>query len=238
VYYFKGYFAVADKIGEEVDFCVPSGNFGNVCAGHIAKQMGLPIRRLIVATNENDILHEFFKTGKYAPRSDKDTFETSSPSMDISKASNLERFVFDLLERDSQKLKTLWKTIESGGEFTLDEKTIELMQKKYGFISSKSTHEDRIAAIGEVHSRYGLFIDTHTADAYTVAQKLRDRATKTVVMETALAAKFEENVKCATNGKRPPVPKHLENLANLPQRFVEIEPNLQVLMKIIEENAI
>jgi len=238
VYYFKGYFAVVEKIGEEIDFCVPSGNFGNVCAGHIARKMGLPIRRLIVATNENDVLNEFFKTGKYAPRSDKETFETSSPSMDISKASNLERFVFDLLERDKQKLKNLWETIENGGEFTLDNKIRKQMHEKYGFISSKSTHDDRMAAIRDAYFRYGLFIDTHTADAFTVAQRLRNSAIKTVIMETALAAKFEENVRYATSGKRPPVPKHLENLADLPQRVVKIEPNLQVLMKIIVENAI
>jgi len=238
VYYFKGYFAVASEVGEEVDFCVPSGNFGNICAGHIAKQMGLPIYRLIVATNENDVLHEFFETGKYAPRSDKDTFETSSPSMDISKASNLERFAFDLLERSSSKLKTMWETIENGGEFTLGAKTQKQMLEIYGFISMKSTHEDRMAAIRDAYFRYGIFIDTHTADAYTVAQKLRNSATKTIIMETALAAKFEESVRYATSGKTPPIPEHLQNLASLPKKYIEISPDLKTLTEIIEEKAI
>ena len=95
VYYFAGYFQVTQRNGDLVDFSVPSGNFGNVCAGHVARSMGLPIRRLIVATNENDVLDEFFKTGIYQVRDAAHTHETSSPSMDISKASNFERFVFD-----------------------------------------------------------------------------------------------------------------------------------------------
>ncbi|MCC9396363.1 threonine synthase, partial [Enterobacter hormaechei subsp. steigerwaltii] len=102
-----GYFKATQSNDEQVSFCVPSGNFGNVCAGHIAKQMGLPIRRLIVATNENDVLDEFFKTGAYRPRNSAHTYVTSSPSMDISKASNFERFVFDLMDRDPQEINTL-----------------------------------------------------------------------------------------------------------------------------------
>ncbi|MCL1945544.1 MAG: threonine synthase [Chitinivibrionia bacterium] len=237
VYYFKGYFAVAENIDEEVDFCVPSGNFGNICAGHIAKQMGLPINRLIVATNENDVLDEFFRTGKYAPRTDEDTIQTSSPSMDISKASNLERFVFDLLDRKSEKLKILWETVENGGDFSIDAKTLKIMQEKYGFISSKSTHPERITAIRDMYFRHGIFIDTHTADGFVVAQKLRNSATKTIVLETALAAKFEENVRDAT-GKKPPIPKHLQEIETLPAKVREIDANLQTLKNYIEKNAI
>ena len=237
VYYFKGYFAVAERIDEEVDFCVPSGNFGNVCAGHIAKQMGLPINRLIVATNENDVLDEFFRTGKYAPRCDEDTFQTSSPSMDISKASNLERFIFDLLDRKAEKLKILWEAVENGGDFSLDAKTVKNMSKKYGFVSSKSTHAERITAIHNMYFRHGIFIDTHTADGFVVAQKLRDNTIKTIILETALAAKFEETVQDAT-GKKPPIPKHLENIENLPVRVKEIDADLRVLKNYIERNAI
>ena len=114
VYYFAGYFRATASNSEEVSFCVPSGNFGNICAGHIAKQMGLPIRRLMVATNENDVLDEFFRTGRYRPRSAAKTYVTSSPSMDISKASNFERFVFDLLGRDSVQVASLWQQVASG----------------------------------------------------------------------------------------------------------------------------
>lgn len=238
VYYFKGYFAVVgENIGEEIDFCVPSGNFGNVCAGHIAKQMGLPIRRLIVATNENDVLDEFFKTGKYAPRLDKDTHQTSSPSMDISKASNLERFVFDLLGRSPEKLRNLWEIIEKNGNFSLDAELKKEMKNKYELVSGKSTHEDRIKTIRDIYFRFGIFIDTHTADGVFVAEKLRDSAVKTIVMETAAPAKFEENVVEAT-GKKPPRPKNLENIENLPTKLETIEPNIKVLMNYIERNAL
>ena len=122
VYYFKAYFAATkdnQKAGDDqqVSFAVPSGNFGNVCAGHIARQMGLPIKKLIVATNENDVLDEFFQTGVYRPRAD--TLHTSSPSMDISKASNFERFIFDLVGRDAQKIRALWREVEAGRSFDL-----------------------------------------------------------------------------------------------------------------------
>ncbi len=105
VYYFRGYLAVTKAHGEPVDFAVPSGNFGNILAGHVAREMGLPIRRLILATNENDVLDEFFRTGRYRPRRTAETHATSSPSMDISKASNFERYVFDMVGRDPAVLR-------------------------------------------------------------------------------------------------------------------------------------
>ncbi len=100
VYYFKGYLAVAKDVGQPVSFAVPSGNFGNIFAGHIARQMGLPIRNLILATNENDVLDEFFRSGRYRVRKAAEVRHTSSPSMDISKASNFERFIYDLTGKD------------------------------------------------------------------------------------------------------------------------------------------
>ncbi|MDR0304230.1 MAG: threonine synthase [Chitinispirillales bacterium] len=237
VYYFKGYFAAADETGETVDFCVPCGNFGNICAGHIAKQMGLPIGRLIVATNENDVLDEFFSTGKYAPRNESQTIATSSPSMDISKASNLERFVFDSLDRSPKKLKELWKKIDDGGSFVLEPESLEEIRKKYGFVSGKSTHADRISAISEVYSKFGICIDTHTADSFTVAQKMRNASIKTIVLETASAVKFEESFFEATSVKLLR-PNQFENIENLPQRLQTIEPNLQILKNYIEKNAL
>ena len=120
VYYFAGYFQATRNDSEQVDFTVPSGNFGNICAGHVARQMGLPIGQLVVATNENDVLDEFFRTGVYRVRGSADTHETSSPSMDISKASNFERFVFDLLGRDGARTKALFAdAIAKEGGFTL-----------------------------------------------------------------------------------------------------------------------
>src|SRR6266849_4679914 len=112
VYYFKAYFAVTRRDGEPVSFSVPSGNFGNVYAGHVARQMGLPIRKLVVATNENDVLDEFFRTGRYRVRKAAEIHATSSPSMDISKSSNFERYAYDLVVGDAQALRELWQTLE------------------------------------------------------------------------------------------------------------------------------
>ena len=119
VYYFAGYFAATRGNAEQVDFAVPSGNFGNILAGHVAREMGLPIRRLILATNENDVLDEFFRTGRYRPRTSAETHATSSPSMDISKASNFERFVFDAVGRDPAILRALWTQLRTTGGFDL-----------------------------------------------------------------------------------------------------------------------
>jgi len=119
VYYFKGYFAVARAVGDPVDFAVPSGNFGNILAGHVAKSMGLPIRRLVLATNENDVLDEFFRSLRYRPRGTAETHATSSPSMDISKASNFERYVFDVVGRDPAVVRALWQRLDRDGGFDL-----------------------------------------------------------------------------------------------------------------------
>lgn len=236
VYYFKGYLAVADYVGEPVDFTVPSGNFGNICAGHIARSMGLPIRRLVVSTNENDVLDEFFKTGNYRPRTDAETVQTSSPSMDISKASNLERFVFDLIGRDATKLAEMWKEVETGKGFSLDEATFALMKDKYGFISATSTHKERIEAITEVYKLYGVQIDTHTADGYKAAKECLEPNIKMVITETALAAKFEGSIKEAL-GFLPKRPEHLKNIEDLAQRSVTIEVDEEKLKRYIVENV-
>jgi len=235
VYYVRGYLSVATTVGDPVDFTVPSGNFGNVCAGHIARQMGVPIRRLVVATNENDVLDEFFKTGAYIPRPDEKVFQTSSPSMDISKASNLERFVFDLVERDSDKLAAMWKDVESGKGFTLDAETKERMQKEYGFISGRSTHNERLKAIKQVFDIYGIEIDTHTADGYHTAMQHRDSNVPMVITETALACKFRESIVEAL-GQEPHRPEHLKGIEELPQRSFEVAADAEALKSFIKEH--
>ncbi|GAA5783920.1 threonine synthase [Chitiniphilus shinanonensis] len=236
VYYFKGYFAVAGEVGEPVDFCVPSGNFGNVCAGHIARQMGLPIRRLIVATNENDVLDEFFKTGGYHPRGLDRTYETSSPSMDITKASNLERFVFDLLGRDAAKLAELWRGVDKNQGFDLDPATFARMRDEYGFRSEKSSHADRIANIREVFERYGLQIDPHTADGYKAAKAHREPGVPMVILETALPAKFEDTMREALN-QAPQRPADLQGLEAQPQRFDVLEADAEALKRYVAERV-
>ena len=216
VYYFKGYFAVTTSNGEKVSFSVPSGNFGNVCAGHIARMMGLPIEQLVVATNENDVLDEFFKTGVYRPRGSANTYQTSSPSMDISKASNFERFIFDLVGRDSAKVRELWASVDQGGAFDIH----ALMAKvaEYGFVSGSSNHQQRMQTIRDTHKKYAVSIDTHTADGLNVALEKRDPKVPMLVLETALPAKFEDAMVEAL-GVVPERPRALIGIEALPQRF-------------------
>jgi threonine synthase len=202
-----------------VSFAVPSGNFGNVCAGHVARMMGLPIAQLVVATNENDVLDEFFRTGVYRVRGSADTFETSSPSMDISKASNFERFVFDLLGRDGSRVKALFgEALSREGRFDLSaDPLFARAASHYGFVSGKSTHADRLATIRATFSQHGFIIDTHTADALKVALELRSMDTAMVVLETALPIKFAATIVEAL-GCEPERPAGFEGIEALPKR--------------------
>ena len=234
VYYFAGYFNATSSNDEKVSFCVPSGNFGNVCAGHIARQMGLPIHRLIVATNENDVLDEFFKTGAYRPRNSEHTHVTSSPSMDISKASNFERFVFDLMDRDADEIKTLWAEVGSGKGFNL-EFMLTKVHQQYGFVSGKSTHANRLATIKQVYEQDHELIDPHTADGIKVAREVREAGETIVCLETALAAKFEATIHEAVGEVAIPRPAALEGLENLPQRVRVVPNNATTVKDIIKE---
>lgn len=217
VYYFAGYFQATKSNDERVSFAVPSGNFGNVCAGHVARMMGLPIGRLIVATNENDVLDEFFRTGRYRVRGAAETHETSSPSMDISKASNFERFVCDLLERDTARTRELFgPTLARDRGFALDAAT-HARCAAFGFVSGRSAHADRVATIRATWQRHGDLIDPHTADAVHVAQALRQAGEAVIVLETALPVKFAETIVEAI-GREPPRPPALAGLEDLPRR--------------------
>ncbi len=222
VYYFAGYFYATKSNAEKVSFCVPSGNFGNVCAGHVARMMGLPIERLVVATNENDVLDEFFRTGVYRPRGSAETHETSSPSMDISKASNFERFVFDLLGRDGARVKALFKdALERDGRFEISAAEKAAIAA-YGFVSGASSHADRLATIRATQEQYGVIVDTHTADGLKVAQDWRQDGVPMLVLETALPAKFAATIVEAL-GEEPPRPAHLQGIEALPKR-VQLMP--------------
>ena len=233
-YYFAGYFRATDNNRQEVSFCVPSGNFGNVCAGHIAKQMGLPIRRLIVATNENDVLDQFFKTGEYRPRNTEHTYVTSSPSMDISKASNFERFVFDLMARDSDEINALWAEVGAGKGFSLAHKLSEI-REKYGFVSGRSLHKDRLATIRQVYETDSELIDPHTADGVKVAREVREDGEIIVCLETALAAKFDATIREAVGDVAIPRPAKLNGLEDLPQRVQVVPNNADIVKSIIRE---
>ena len=232
VYYFAGYFKATEGNDETVSFCVPSGNFGNVCAGHIAKQMGLPIRRLMVATNENDVLDEFFKTGSYRPRTAAHTHVTSSPSMDISKASNFERFIFDLTGRDAAEIETLWAEVGAGKGFNLAF-ALDKIRNEYGFVSGKSLHRDRLAVIKQVYEQDGELIDPHTADGVKVARELREAGETVVCLETALAAKFADTIREAVGDVDIPRPAKLQGLEDLPQKVQNVPNQAEAVKEII-----
>jgi len=234
VYYFAGYFQATSSEGEAVDFAVPTGNFGNICAGHVARTMGLPIRRLVLATNENDVLDEFFRTGTYRVRGAAETHETSSPSMDISKASNFERFVFDALGRDAARTRALFAEVETQRAFTLTAAERERVAA-FGFVSGRSTGADRLAVIRDVHARTGEVIDPHTADALKVARERRDPATPMIVLETALAAKFNATIRAAI-GSDAPRPARLAGLEALPQRVAAMPADVERLKALIADN--
>jgi len=223
VYYFAGYFQATQDDSQKLSFTVPSGNFGNVCAGHVARMMGLPIDKLVVATNENDVLDEFFRTGVYRVRASADTHETSSPSMDISKASNFERFVFDLLGRDGARTAELFgPQLAQNGRFDLStDPAFAEAATRYGFVSGKSTHADRLATIRDCWSRHGLMIDTHTADGVKVAREHLRPGVPMVVLETALPIKFAGTIVEAL-GREPERPGKFVGIEDLPKRVKDM----------------
>ena len=243
VYYFAGYFQATGSNAEKVNFTVPSGNFGNVCAGHVARMMGLPIDKLIVATNENDVLDEFFRTGVYRVRGTADTHETSSPSMDISKASNFERFVFDLLGRDAAKTKDLFTTqLAKSGQFDLSQDpAFKDAASKYGFLSGKSTHADRLNTIRSTYQDHAVMIDTHTADGLKVAREIMSarkvsKDVAMIVLETALPIKFAATIVEAL-GTEPVRPAKFEGIEALPKRVVNMPADVAQLKAFIAKQC-
>jgi len=238
VYYFHGWRLATEGAADpmaQVSFAVPSGNFGNILAGHVARSMGLPIRRLVLATNENNVLEEFFRTGIYRPRASSETYETSSPSMDISKASNFERFVYDLLGRDPARLKALWDELAARGSFDLSAHKPQFAQ--YGFASGTSTHADRLATIRQIHAETGVVIDPHTADGVKVALPLVEPGVPMLVLETALPVKFSATIEEAL-GRPAPRPAGFENIEQLPQRVQTVDADVQIIKDLIAASAV
>ena len=236
VYYFKGYLAVTQNNSQRVRFTVPSGNFGNAYAGYVAKRMGLPIDKIVVATNENDTLHQFFSK-HYTPAYVKyfqfsGTEATSSPSMDILRASNFERLYFDLQNRNidviqEQKLfqNVGLPEVQEVGEIDsyadtfgkdLDEELLAI------FASGCSTHQDRIHTIQQIYQQYSVVIDPHTADGMKVALDNRQSDVPMLVLETALPYKFEATI-TAAGVPVPERPTGLQGLEAKPQNYERIE---------------
>ncbi|MCB0871877.1 MAG: threonine synthase [Actinobacteria bacterium] len=236
VYYVHGWLALTERPGQFVSFTVPSGNFGNICAGHVARMMGLPIHRLVTATNENDVLDEFFRTGTYRVRGSSETYETSSPSMDISKASNFERFIFDVVQRDGARVRELFETeLGSRNGFSLapDERR---RVRTFGFASGRSGHGDRLTTIRETWERFGVLIDTHTADGMFVARDHLEEGVPMIVLETAQPVKFADVVEQAT-GTRPEPPAAVADLQGLPRRTVPMPADAEIIKGYITQRA-
>jgi threonine synthase len=236
VYYFKAYFAVTRWNGDLVSFSVPSGNFGNVYAGHVARSMGLPVKRLIVATNENDVLDEFFRSGRYRVRKAAEVKATSSPSMDISKSSNFERYAYDLVGRDAKVLKGLWEELEREGSIDLSGTVYFRQVAETGFVSGSSTHADRLATIRRVWKDHGVMVDPHTADGIKVGLERREKGVPLICMETAQPAKFAETIREAL-GREPARPAGFENLEKRPQRVEVMNADAAMVKTFIAAHA-
>jgi threonine synthase len=237
VYYFKGYFAATARNAEPVSFAVPTGNFGNVYAGYVAREMGLPIRRLIVATNENDVLDEFFRTGVYRVRRAQEVVATSSPAMDISKASNFERYIADLVQRDGSRVRQLWRDLGPGGRFDLARSAFFREVAETGLVSGRCSHAERLATIRSLHAKYGETVDPHTACGVKVGLERREPGVPLVCLETARPVKFAETIREAL-GTEPPRPPGWEDLERRAQRVERIEPDVEALKRYIESRAI
>ncbi|MGC3994872.1 MAG: threonine synthase [Propionicimonas sp.] len=238
VYYVAAWLRVTSADDEVVDVCVPTGNFGNIMAGHVARMMGVPIGRLVLATNENNVLDEFFRTGVYRVRSAAETHATSSPSMDISKASNFERFVFDLLGRDGDRVRDLFAVrLPRDGFFDLSG-TPEFagLQERFGFVSASSTHADRLATIAAVDAADGVLLDPHTADGVYVARSFVRPGTPMVVTETALPVKFSATILEAV-GREPERPERFAGIEDLPRHVIDLPNDVEALKALIAERV-
>ncbi len=231
VYYVYAYLKATESDDEMVDFSVPSGNFGNAFSAHVARQMGLPIRCIIVATNENDVLHEFFRTGIYRIRKKKEVLETSSPSMDIAEASNLERLIFDCVGRDAKLVCELWDDLRTRGAFGG-----RFITRRFGhtWLSGRADEMNVMDIIRDVYKKYGIVIDPHTAVGMHVGLMCAGDlpSIPLIVDETAHPAKFAE-VALNYLGLTLPAPKGYEQLAELPEYTTPIEPDAEAVKAFI-----
>jgi len=224
VYYFYAYFQISSKL----NFSVPTGNFGDVYAGYIAKKMGLPIEKLIVATNENDILCRVINTGEYRPSEVKPSL---SPSMDIQIASNFERLLFDLLKSDDQKVLKSMKNLNDNGFFKLEKD--ELKKIRENFSAEKISDADTLRIIKDFFMNYGFILDPHTATAVGASYKVKNKS-KTIVLGTAHPFKFLETIKLAI-GKNVDPPKQFSDLSKKIEKFEIIDNKLEDIKRYIME---
>ena len=227
VYYFSSYFKICN-LNEKINFSVPTGNFGDIYAGYVAKKMGLPINKLIIATNKNDILKRVLKTGQYKPL---EVHHTISPSMDIQVASNFERLMFDVNSCSSKKTIKLMDDLNKSGKFIINQE--ELKKIKDIFFSESLSEEETKLIIKETHKNYGILVDPHTAVGIGVMKKTSLEGNN-IVLSTAHPAKFSEAVIDATNEK-PDLPESLRNILVEKENYDTLPKDLEKIKSYILE---
>ena len=225
VYYFYSYFQIC-KLNEKINFSVPTGNFGDVYAGYLSKKMGLPIDKLIVATNQNDILHRAISKGKYETNS---VVETLSPSMDIQVASNFERLIYDLNEQSADKTNKIMQEIKIKKKYLIEKK--ELNKIKEDFLSESVSEEELLFCIKKVYENYKMIIDPHTAVGLRALEKINLNG-KNVVLSTAHPCKFPEAINKAINVKSE-LPNELNYILDEKENFVVIQNDIEEVKKYI-----
>jgi threonine synthase len=232
VYYFTSAVALGGP-RRPVSFAVPTGNFGDVLAGWYAKRMGLPVERLIVATNENDILARALATGEYRPAGVK---PTQSPSMDIQVSSNFERLLFERLGRDAQRVRALMGALRQSGGFTIPEDALKAIRAE--FDAERCSEAECAAEMARAWRESGVLIDPHTAVGVHAARAAlrRDPRTPVVALATAHPAKFPEAVEKAT-GVRPALPSHLADIMRRPERVAHLPNNPRAVADYLSAHA-
>jgi threonine synthase len=219
-------------LSAQFDVAVPTGNFGNICAAYIAKMMGVPIRRLILVTNENDVLARFFQTGIYQPP--KEMVSTTSPSMDITMASNFERYVYYLLGKDTVRVKALWKELGETGRFDLSAEMPQI--KASGIVATSINSGLGRNTIKLAYDRYGIVIDPHTATAMAAAWSFAQLGVPLVVAETAQPCKFDETVMAAL-GRLAPRPPAFVGMESKALFRTAVGPTPEAVMEFIKANT-
>ena len=227
VYYFYSYFLVEDK-DRPLNFSVPTGNFGDVYAGYLAKKMGLPINKLVVATNQNDILHRAISKGSYEVEK---VTETISPSMDIQIASNFERLIYDLNDCDDDKTINVMKEIREKGKYIIDQERLNKINTD--FLSSKMSEEEVLETIKKVHEKFDIVLDPHSAIGYGAFDKV-NLSGNNIVLATAHPCKFPDAIKNAINLKAE-LPKELMYILSEKENFDIIDNNIDKVKQHIKE---
>ena len=227
VYYFYSYFLVEDK-DRPLNFSVPTGNFGDVYAGYLAKKMGLPINKLVVATNQNDILHRAISKGSYEVEK---VTETISPSMDIQIASNFERLIYDLNDYDDDKTINAMKDIREKGKYIIDQERLNKINTD--FLSSKMSEEEVLETIKKVHEKFDIVLDPHSAIGYGAFDKV-NLSGNNIVLATAHPCKFPDAIKNAINLKAE-LPKELMYIMNEKENYDIIDNNIDKVKQHIKE---